>query len=216
MTRVKPLLSLLPLAVFMAGCEPVPQAESTVSAVTVDLPTADGMVVLATREAETLWGEVHLVDAQPYFHPDGAINSWVYVFSRTDEDLDRTEAIELLVEGQLDTNSLVGIELGARVENPPIMAYWTGVPREYALLARQQIRAVVSDDAVVTRRHGSSMMPVFETEAAGESRFFHPNSGRVFDRNPLVDRPERRRTERGQKRLARNRASWARTLAAQN
>ena len=151
MTRLKPLLSLLPLAVVMAGCEPVPQAESTVAEVTVDLPTADGMEELATREAKALWGEVHLVDAQPYFHPDGAINSWVYVFSRTDDDLDRTKAIESLVQGQLDTNSLVGIELGARVENPPVMAYWTGLPREYALLARQQIRTVVGDDAVVTR-----------------------------------------------------------------
>ena len=191
-----------------------PDASSAaLDTVAPEIPDEAGLERLATMHARSVWGDVQLVDAQPYFLPDGQINSWMFVFS-TDGATphERAEILSGLHAGTLQAEALCGVEVGARVENPPIMAYWTGLPYEYAVLDGRKMTAVLGEETRIHKRFGSATRPVFETERSGEHAFFHPRSGRVFDANPIRMKPQQPQTASAQQRIRHNRDRWSQTL----
>jgi len=181
---------------------------------TATIPSASEMAVYAEETATELWGKVSLVETHTYLHADGDANTYLFAFS-TNSKLDLSDVDEAAQKG-LDIedydNSLYFLEMGARLEQPPIVAYWNGISREQAL--RSKIATVVekvtgSSSFTITKRWGTAVLPIYTIETVDGGFWYHPTANDISASGKLVVDTDLRKTDAYLIRLAKLEREWA-------
>ncbi|MED5372816.1 MAG: hypothetical protein VX899_17490 [Myxococcota bacterium] len=180
----------------------------------VTLPTAAEMPTYAKAVAADLWGSVTLIETHTYLHADGDPNTYLFAFSTDSKaSLDSIDWEALTGEdmsGYDDT--LYFLEMGARLELPPIVAYWNGISREQALLGSMETQVLKGTDSTqfeVTERWGTAVMPVFVLDTTKGDLYYHPNSGILSESATVSVNSDLRDTDAYLTRLERLKREWA-------
>lgn len=154
--------------------------------VEVEIPDVDGLVALGVAAAEHTFGSVDLLDQAVYLHPDGDPQSVMLVFTK-DASVDLEDVRGALARGDDPArfdDQLVGMEISARLDMPPVVAHWTGVPFEYVAekaFLPHALDRYGTEEVELVERWQSPVFPVFVYEVEGTRVYFDPRAGGVAE-----------------------------------
>ncbi|MBI3269091.1 MAG: hypothetical protein HYZ53_08710 [Planctomycetes bacterium] len=178
-------------------------------------PDCAKLTAFANRTAHRLWGgEPALVSAREIVGPGGAISSRLYIFSLGPSAFDREEVLRKLAEGVNPREWDDGIrclELGASLEQPPLIAHWTGLPLDLLCHANALSRLRTEQgerEYRFVRAHVSAAFPILEFQSGEETYYYDPTANSTSRTFELRMREEVRRSEKYQKKLDGFRAQW--------
>lgn len=180
----------------------------------VSVPSASEMKAHAQTTAEELWGTVYLVSTHTYLHADGDPNTYLYAFSTDSKasltaiDLDALNGSD--IEGYDET--LYFLEMGARLELPPVLAYWNGISREQSQLATMEFQVLKETGSTkfdIDERWGTSVLPIFTLETESGNYYYSPEAQSLSKELTMTVNTDLRKTDAYLLRLERLKREWA-------
>lgn len=197
-----------------------PSGSAAQSETILRIPGPAGLETLATFEAKRLWGNaVTLFDVQEYRGPTGEVSSRAYQFFVGSPPSTREEIVESL-DGGADPaawdQTVRGLEVGATLERPPIVAGWTGLSAE---LRHAHAGPVLLAAAYGTRRyqlvgrHLGAADPILEYTDGRNRYYYSPREGKVGTELRFAPRTAGPRSAKRREKERQIRENWEGRLA---